>query len=161
MPITARRTVTRMRLGASLTHRIICVITALCLIAAALADVAHFDIRPESALTDEPIAIVVSGLAPGSNVVIGLRGWGDSPQWSSTATFVADANGVIDLTRMAPVRGDYEGVDGMGLFWSTHRDVAGRAERERRIDASMPPPEVWHLSASVDGALAATASVTR
>ena len=122
----------------------------------------HFEVRPDTALLDEPIAIVVSGLAPGSSVVIGLRGWGDKPQWSSSATFIADANGVVDLTRMAPSGGDYEGVDPMGLFWSARRDSSVRSPLDRHIvDASHPPAEIWHLTASVNGAVVAAASVTR
>jgi dienelactone hydrolase len=120
----------------------------------------HFEIRPEAALQDEPIAIVVSGLAPGREVAIELRGWGSAPRWMSSATFRADANGAVDLTRMAPMRGDYEGVDAMGLFWSAHRTAAGEGA-ERGVDASMPAPELWHLTARVDGAIVATATVTR
>jgi len=135
------------------------VIAALLVIAALAAapPQPHFDIRPDSALVDEPIAIAVSGLAPASQVTIALEG----QRWSSTATFVADANGVVDLTRMAPERGDYEGVDPMGLFWSARRDSAAAGRTERGVDASRPPPEIWHLSASVNGAVVATASVTR
>ncbi len=76
------------------------VIAALCMLAA-LADTAppqtHFEIRPEAALLDEPIAIVVRGLAPGRSVTIELRGWGNAPQWASSATFRADAEGAVDL----------------------------------------------------------------
>jgi dienelactone hydrolase len=140
-------------------------IAALCLIAAVLADAPpaqpQFEVRPGGALIDEAIAISVSGLAPGSRISIALRGWGDAPQWSSSATFIADANGLVDLTRMAPVRGDYEGVDAMGLFWSAHRDSAAHADVERRVDASMPPAQVWQLTASFDGAVVATTSVVR
>ena len=140
-------------------------IAALCLIAAVLADAPpsqpRFEVRPASALIDEPIAIAVNGLAPGSKVSVALRGWGDAPQWSSSATFIADANGAVDLTRMAPVRGDYEGVDAMGLFWSAHRDPAAHTDFARRVDASMPPAEVWQLTASADGAVVARASVAR
>src|SRR5260221_9244697 len=120
------------------------VVAALFLMAA-LADAAlpqhpHFDIRPEVALLDEPVAIAVSGFPAGAAVTIELRGWGSAPQWASSATFRADANGLVDLTRMAPVRGDYDGVDGMGLFWSAHRVAAGEGA-ERGVDASMPAPE--------------------
>jgi dienelactone hydrolase len=137
-------------------------VAALCLLAALEAAPAqpHFEVRPEAALMDEPVAIAVSGLAPGREVVIELRGWGSARRWMSSATFRADANGVVDLTRMAPVRGDYEGVDGMGLFWSAHRLAAGEGP-ERGVNASMPAPEVWHLSATMDGAVVATTSVTR
>ena len=38
--------------------------------------------------------------------------------YTSKATFVADEKGVIDTHTMAPVRGDYRGVDPDGLVWS-------------------------------------------
>src|SRR5690606_41121141 len=44
------------------------------------------------------------------------RGRGIS--WMSQATFMADEQGVIDLTRHAPVGGDYAEVSAMGLIWA-------------------------------------------
>ena len=38
--------------------------------------------------------------------------------WTSTTTFVADAKGVVDAAKMAPLRGSYTGVDPDGFFWS-------------------------------------------
>ncbi len=138
-------------------------IAGVCLLAAALASEIrpHLDVKPEDALVDEPVAIVLGGVAPGSKVTIALRGWGDAPRWSSSATFVADANGVVDVTRMAPLRGDYQGVDPMGLFWSAHRDSSVGITGQRGVDTSIPPPEVWHVTASIDGTIVAEAAVTR
>jgi dienelactone hydrolase len=123
----------------------------------------HFDLRQDTVLLDEAIAIVVSGLIPGSEVVVQLRGWGDSPQWSASASFIADQQGVVDLTRMAPRRGDYEGIDPMGLFWSARRDTS--AERATpgppAPDARVPPAEAWQLTAAIDGKVATTVTVSR
>ena len=119
-------------------------------LALAAAVAAHFDVHPDDALIDEPVAISISGLAPSSRVTIALR----NAPWSSSATFIADANGVVDLTRMAPERGDYSDVDPMGLFWSAH-DV-GRA-----LSPSEGGGLVWQLTATVNGAVVATASLTR
>jgi dienelactone hydrolase len=123
--------------------------------AAALA-APHFDALPDNTLIDEPVVIALRGLPPATRVTIALR----RAPWSSEATFVADANGVVDLTRTAPVRGDYSGVDPMGLFWSAHRD-APAPQPERGIDAFHPPTEVWRLTATVDGETVASASLTR
>src|SRR5690606_16322473 len=41
------------------------------------------------------------------------------------ATFMADAQGVVDLTRDAPVGGDYAEVSAMGLFWGQHPTDSG------------------------------------
>lgn len=74
---------------------------------------------PTSALVDEPVAIRVSGLKPGEPVT--LRASMPDYQnrtWSAAATFIADANGVVDVTRQAPKYGSYSGVHAMGLVWS-------------------------------------------
>lgn len=144
------------------TRKIMGVIAALCLIAAVTnATPAHLDVRPDDALVDEPVAIVLSGVAPGTSVTIGLRGFGDTPRWSSSATFVADASGTVDLTRMAPVRGDYEGASAMGLFWSARHDSSAPTAGTRAVDASIPPPQIWHVTASAGGSVLAEATVTR
>ncbi|WP_068673571.1 alpha/beta fold hydrolase [Oceanobacillus sp. Castelsardo] len=38
--------------------------------------------------------------------------------FSSSATFITDEHGVIDLASQSPVEGDYNGVDPIGLMWS-------------------------------------------
>jgi hypothetical protein len=44
-----------------------------------------------------------------------------STTWTANASFIADGDGRVDLTRMAPVNGSYKGVDAMRLFWSAER----------------------------------------
>lgn len=76
-------------------------------------------VDPSDGLIDEPRRIVVSGLAPDALVAISAhtrRAGGVI--WMSQATFMADAEGVVDLTRDAPVGGDYAEVSAMGLIWS-------------------------------------------
>jgi dienelactone hydrolase len=119
----------------------------------------HFELGKETVLIDEVIPIVISGLPPGRAVTVRLRG-GGSVEWSSRATFNADQAGVVDLTRTAPIRGDYESIDTMGLFWSARRRGDRPTERAEPA-ASNPPPEPWHLTAEVDGTVAATATVWR
>lgn len=78
-----------------------------------------FTITPADALIDVPRHIVLSGLAPDEIVAITAR----TPRangivWMSQATFMADAQGVVDLRRDAPVGGDYAEVAPDGLIWS-------------------------------------------
>jgi len=97
-----------------------------------------FSIDPVDALVDEPRRIVVSGLSPDELVAISattLRAPGVS--WMSQATFMADAQGVIDLTRDAPVGGDYAEVAAMGLIWS--QQPVGSANQELFPDDVMQP----------------------
>ncbi|MEO6086118.1 MAG: acyl-CoA thioesterase/bile acid-CoA:amino acid N-acyltransferase family protein [Umezawaea sp.] len=77
-------------------------------------------VSPQEALLDSPVDIVVVGLPPDTRATITLN-TGDR---SSSAVFVADERGVVDLTRHAPVEGDYSGVDPMGLFWSLRQTGA-------------------------------------
>lgn len=99
---------------------------------------ARLHITPLDGLLDERRQIVVDGLAPGATVTLTsqTRRGADQP-WRSSATFVADAQGRIELDRDAPVAGDYTGVSGMGLLWSQ------RAEQSRNAavfpDAVMAP----------------------
>ena len=117
-------------------------------------------VKPQDALIDEPVSIVISGVPPASRVTISLRGYGDAPRWSSSATFTADSSGEVDVARSAPVRGDYGGVDAMGLFWSVRRE-GPPAEAERRVKATLPEPEQWTVSASVDGTIVASTAIVR
>ena len=116
-----------------------------------------FHIAPKDALVDEPIAISVSGLRANDEVTIRTR----SLHWSSSATFVADAQGVADLTRIAPKRADYAGIDAMGLFWSATPGSAARATGPPVADAQMPAPEEWELTAEVNGVAVAEDKVLR
>ena len=82
-------------------------------------------VSPQRAPMDAPVEIQLDGLEASSQVTVSaqLAGYGD--RWVSAATFVADAAGRVNLGHDAPVVGSYEGVDGMGLFWSMHREPDG------------------------------------
>ncbi|MET1074693.1 MAG: acyl-CoA thioesterase/BAAT N-terminal domain-containing protein, partial [Umezawaea sp.] len=75
---------------------------------------AEIVVDPQGAPLDTTLDVRVTGLPPDSPATITLT-TGDR---ASRAVFVADERGVVDLTRHAPVEGDYSGVDAMGLFWS-------------------------------------------
>ncbi len=80
-----------------------------------------FSIDPVDGLIDEPRRIVVSGLVPDELVAIRAHTQrAGGAVWMSQATFMADAQGVVDLSRDAPVGGDYAEVSAMGLIWSQH-----------------------------------------
>lgn len=71
------------------------------------------------ALADQAVRIQISGLNPDESVIVRARATDHrSGTWQAQATFVADTDGVVDLDRDAPESGTYQGVDGMGLFWS-------------------------------------------
>lgn len=112
-------------------------------------------VDPACALFDRPVAIRATGLPLRGPVCLRARvmRW-DGRWWHARAAYVADRAGCVDLTRDAPTEGSYEGIDGMGLFWS----MAPEGE------AATPPPigpAHVHFSAEVDGAIVAEAVVER
>jgi dienelactone hydrolase len=68
---------------------------------------------------DQTVHLTVTGLEPHAKVSIGAEANdGDGRKWHADATFMADDQGTIDLDRAQPSDGSYQGIDGMGLFWS-------------------------------------------
>jgi dienelactone hydrolase len=77
------------------------------------------NVFPSRALVDETAVIRAEGLQPNERVLIrGELVDGANEQWSSQAEFIADAGGVIDTSKQAPVKGAYNEVSAMGLVWS-------------------------------------------
>lgn len=68
--------------------------------------------------------------------------------WQSHAEFVADDNGIVDLSQQAPLSGTYSGIDAMGLIWSQVPEVQG--ERDLFPDNMLMPLETV-ITAIVDG----------
>lgn len=126
--------------------------------------VARFELVRDDVLIDEPVPIVVSGLAPGAAVTVRLRGGADD-LWTSSATFTADHDGRVDLTRMAPTKGSYKDVDAMGLFWSAERSrpstSAQRGDEDKNEDDEPDSPGRWTLTAETGNAVVARASLRR
>jgi fermentation-respiration switch protein FrsA (DUF1100 family) len=103
----------------------------------------QLSVTPEDGLLDEPRRIVVEGLAPSQSIVLSARTLrGDGIEWSSSATFIADAQGRVDLDRDAPASGSYQGVSGAGLLWSQRAESAGSAVFPDDVLA----PLVTHIS---------------
>lgn len=75
-------------------------------------------IAPADALIDVPRQIRVEQVAPGATVDITALTRRNGVLWQAQATYTAGEDGVVDLTRDAPVSGDYAGLSPMGLVWS-------------------------------------------
>jgi dienelactone hydrolase len=122
----------------------------------------RFEIPRDDFLIDEPVPIVVSGLAPHATVTIRLRG-GQGEAWSAAAIFAADADGRLDLAHAAPTKAgnkDYRDADAMGLFWSAERRAEPTANDEPS-DEEEAAAARWTLTAEIDNAIVARASVQR
>jgi len=101
--------------------------------------VATLAVTPADALIDVPRRIVVEGLAAGETVELATRTLrGRGAPWRSAATFRADAQGVVDLTRDAPVSGSYDGCSSMGLLWSQAPAASSLSWADRDVFAAVP-----------------------
>ena len=87
--------------------------------AAAWAQGQTLTVTPAQVMSDEAAAIRVTGLQPGQHVTLRaeLTDGGNQP-WAAEAEFAADAGGMVDATRQAPVKGSYKTVSAMGLVWA-------------------------------------------
>ncbi|WP_343620674.1 CMD domain protein [Ralstonia sp.] len=95
-------------------------------------------VTPADDLIDVSRGIVVTGLVPGAQVgIVAQTRRGNGVLWHSRAAFVADAQGTVDLTRDAPVSGDYTGVSAMGIIWS-QRPEDGTAREVFPLPATEP-----------------------
>ncbi len=107
-------------------------------------------VAPADDLIDVPRRIVVTGLAPGARVgIVAQTRRGNAVLWHSRAAFIADADGTVDLSRDAPVGGDYTGIDPMGLVWS-QRPEDGKAREV--FPPSAVEPLTTTLTATAQGA---------
>src|SRR5579864_5894736 len=123
----------------------------------------HFDIPQRDVLIDTRLPITLAGLAPHTTVTIHVRG-GANEEWTSSATFISDDHGVIDVSHTAPIRGSYKEVDAMGLFWSVerHRDRAPQSVDDGQDDEDEAgTPESWTLTAEVAGQAIARTTIRR
>ncbi|WP_313064595.1 acyl-CoA thioester hydrolase/BAAT C-terminal domain-containing protein [Achromobacter animicus] len=79
-------------------------------------------ITPADALIDVPRQIRVEHVAPGATVEITALTRRNGVVWQAQAAYTAGEDGVVDLTREAPVSGDYTGLSPMGLIWAQSPD---------------------------------------
>ncbi|MHB8512576.1 MAG: acyl-CoA thioesterase/bile acid-CoA:amino acid N-acyltransferase family protein [Actinomycetota bacterium] len=90
-------------------------------------------INPAVTSMDQPVHIVVKGLTPGSKATLTLKSMDSHGfSWVSSAEFVADSEGRIDVDSAQPKHGSYSGVNGMGLIWSM-----------QPVEASQPISYFW------------------
>jgi dienelactone hydrolase len=114
-------------------------------------------------VADVPTHIWASGLKPGQFATITARMRFDADQvYSSQALFRADKAGRIDLTRHAPISGNYVGVDPMGLIWSVAPNFLGTTDHQTPLPIFKPPDDItFALRLVVDGRTADRAVFTQ
>ncbi len=119
---------------------------------------ARIAIEPAQARIDERVSIRVLGLEPVQTVALRARMRDDVERdWSSHATFRADATGAVDVSSQPALSGTYDGVDQMGLFWS----MAGQLDDRKGFPSFMKTPLTTTLTAEVGGEVVASATLER
>jgi len=88
----------------------------------------NLSVSPADELIDVPRRIVVTGAAPGALVQVSSRTLRAGAAWHSSARFVADAAGHVDLSLAPAVEGSYQGMSAMGLLWSQIPEQEGKRE---------------------------------
>lgn len=78
----------------------------------------RFSLPDHPQLVDEPPAWRVTGCDPGQRVAIRAEVDVNDQRFESSAVFVADDGGVVDVGTATSVEGSYVGVDPFGLLWS-------------------------------------------
>ncbi len=79
----------------------------------------ELSVAPADEMIDIARQVRLTGAKPGAQVrlsTVSRRAGGSL--WQASTDYVADATGMVDLTRDAPVSGSYDGVSPMGLIWS-------------------------------------------
>lgn len=115
------------------------------------------------ALADQAVHLKVTGVPAGKPVQIGAEAVDrKGKKWHGEATFTADGRGTVDLDHAKPSGGSYQGVDGMGLFWSLDPE-----DGDPDVQVFVPPLEngrpVEHLDVFVTrkGKRVAATTLTR
>jgi hypothetical protein len=96
------------------------------------------EINPPRVMIDEPAAIRVTGCGPNEKITIDAELTdGAGARWVSESEFVADALGIVDTSKQAPVAGSYTEVSATGLIWpmKPSGSKAGRYQPPRDLGA--------------------------
>ncbi|WP_165555524.1 acyl-CoA thioesterase/bile acid-CoA:amino acid N-acyltransferase family protein [Kribbella pittospori] len=104
-------------------RRVMLLVTTACLLAGGCSsggtDHATIQVDHTTAPADQAVHLTVGGLESHAKVSVSAQANDRAGKtWRAEATFTADDHGAIDLDSSSPAGGSYQGVDGMGLFWS-------------------------------------------
>lgn len=117
-------------------------------------------IEPSDALIDVPRRMVISGAEAGAVVEVTAETPRSGHLSRASADFPADDTGEVDLTKLAPIGGDYTDVSAMGLVWAQHR-VEDTDTAPPVFNADMAEPLITTITARAGGASATAQFVQR
>lgn len=114
------------------------------------------DITPMESKTNELISFKICTNEPSRQIVIKASTKDDRQEtFFSSATYISDENGLIDLNLHSPIEGDYKGIDVLGLFWSM------QSKKDRMFIKHSSDPLVINIEVYYNGELLASEQVTR
>jgi dienelactone hydrolase len=121
----------------------------------------RIEIHPRSALVDQRVTIRLTGLPPNKQVTVRASTRDDdfNRLWESHAVYKVDIHGKVDLTWRRALEGTFQGIDGMGLFWSMELDPSAEEECYFR-KTSLDPIRV-QISVEMDGEIVLEGSAVR
>ncbi len=120
--------------------------------------------RPGISAGDQAVHLEVTGLHAGQQATLQVTSTdARGVPWNSAATYRADAKGVVDPDRAAPLSGSYRGVSGMGPVWSLHQSdpAAAGASNEPAYFWSANESFTFTVTVRVNGASVARTSFQR
>lgn len=120
----------------------------------------NITVTPADGLIDRPRRIIVTGAAPGEPVQLSSRTLRAGVAWQSSARFIANATGHVDLSLAPAVDGSYSGISAMGLLWSQKPEQEGRRELFHQ-DVQQPLVTTLHAHAMNGNAVADAVLVQR
>ena len=122
---------------------------------------AVIQVKPDKALVDEVVSISVTGLASKQSATVKATMTDNhGTVWQSSAEFLAEQRGKLELSKQAPVQGSYTGVDPMGLFWSMKQSSQPHENRPPAAHKFLAPVVV-NLELEISGKTVSTARLTR
>jgi hypothetical protein len=124
-----------------------------------LASAQEIVVEPQSALSDTPVSIILSGFEPESELTLRAQTTDEAGVlWESYAVFGVAGDGSVDVARQAPLEGTYETADPMGLFWSMQPQ--DEAAQPFFVQETLEP-QVVAFEAEVEGETVAGAEAER
>lgn len=115
-------------------------------------------ITPSFALIDEPVSIIISHLSPSEIVtVVATTRLNSQGIYESWASFKANAEGTVNVGEQSPIRGTYQGVDPMGLFWS----MEARRDIDPSFTLDLSVPCIYNFEIKTESNVVATVQIER
>ena len=115
-------------------------------------------ITPKRVLCGEKVGIQLKGFLSKQKITLNASFEEENKTWSSSATFICNELGELDLNKHAPLSGSYEGIEPMGLF------VYMKEENSQRGFAYVPKglePTQIRFSVMIDNIEVATEVLER